>query len=150
MVLEIDTVSAQYGNRTHYSNGLIRNGSAIATDYTNATGRVVIKSLSTYLPSENLRQYQSIWAISNDVNLVYDTVDTNSETYHANLLQSCTNSASDYDLFLIDTTQTRVFENCLVDLFSWNDKFGKNMERSTIENAVVRDKLLSLPFSKIS
>jgi hypothetical protein len=137
-------VLALNANRTHYSNGKPRKGATtFAPDYGKAKGDVTILTREAFLPQTiNL---QNEWASQNDIRISYKVADLAAHSYQQKILDSC-GLTNDYDLIVIDATETSVFENCTLDLLSWNFDISGGVDTRIVDNAVVREKLVAMPF----
>jgi hypothetical protein len=116
-------VSALHGNRTHYSNYLIRNGSSNAdVKYKDSLGDVTLLLPLSQMPSEELKAYQQSWAFSNRIRLLYKPVDLAEAAYTKNITDRCTLAQSDYDVLYVDAVDVGALgnKNCLLDVFAYN------------------------------
>lgn len=136
------------GNRTHYPDLTPRIGAATAeTNYASASGTVRILVSKNNLPTAEIQNVQIAWASQNGIQIEYTAVDLREQAFQKTLLSNCSAMLSTYDLIILDTSFAPAFYNCSIDLLAYNDQLGAGIHRQMIYNSLVKNRLVSLPFS---
>ncbi|KAI8925825.1 hypothetical protein BC831DRAFT_426362 [Entophlyctis helioformis] len=148
------------GNRTHYPDMTPRNGSATADPSfrTSGKGAVRVLALARHAPSSALLDIQTQWAAAVGVSITYSYLPEPASTaeYIAAVQSVCAaspaanttasgNAAAAFDVLWMDITLVGVLEQCLLDLWAWDDTIGSDTVPAMLSSGSMRSKLLAMP-----
>ena len=98
-----------------------------------------------------LQKHLADWTLTSGVSIKLKTINVDAkiedQVYLDTIQSMCRDSSHDFDLVLLDDAFVTHFESCLIDLWSFNFKFGEGIPNGFITPALTRsNKLLGLPF----